>query len=385
MDVASTATFYVKLPLRFNVSVRNNYMRLIIDIGHPAHVHLFKYVAMSFIERKQAVIFTFRERQHVSDLLEYYGFEKYSFGSSYTSVIGKLIGLFIFDYKMVLRSIKFKPTLFLSHGSIYAAHASFLINVPHVSLQDTFNMEQLRLSLPFTDTILTGDYVHYKLGKKELTYPGYHELAYLHPNVFNPDIKVVQKLNLKNNENYAIIRFVAWNASHDIGNKGLLLDNKIRLVLSLEKHLRVFISSEGKLPHSMLKYQISINPEDMHSALYYAHLFVGESPTMASEAACLGTPAVYINDSQLGYTNELANRYGLVYCYTGSESDQLDAINKAISLARDIEIKTHLLPIRDKLLQDKVDVSSFLVWFIDNYPKSINEVKYKTIDFRRFK
>jgi len=37
------------------------------------------------------------------------------------------------------------------------------------------------------------------------------------------------------------------------------------------------------------------------------------------------------------------------------------------------------------MLEDKIDVTAFWIWFIDNYPESVKEVKAKDFDFGRFK
>jgi len=37
------------------------------------------------------------------------------------------------------------------------------------------------------------------------------------------------------------------------------------------------------------------------------------------------------------------------------------------------------------MLADKIDVSAFLIWFVENYPESVKEVKRKDFDFGRFK
>jgi len=33
---------------------------------------------------------------------------------------------------------------------------------------------------------------------------------------------------------------------------------------------------------------------------------------------------------------------------------------------------------RDNMLKDKIDLTAFLLWIVNNYPKSINEVKNKS-------
>ncbi|OQC48959.1 MAG: hypothetical protein BWX57_01133 [Tenericutes bacterium ADurb.Bin024] len=256
---------------------------------------------------------------------------------------------------------------------------------PHIALEDTFNMEQVKLSMLFTDIVLTGDYPHPSLGKKEIKYPGYHELAYLHPNVFTPDESVLDILRVKQGEKYAIVRFVAWKASHDIGHCGISYENKIKLVNTLSKHLRVFISSESELPKELKKFQINVPAEQMHNALAFAQLFVGESGTMASECACLGVPSVYLDNKGRGYTDDLEKFYGLVFNYNETIKDQLAAIKKAEELALKQNTKEEYLPKREKFLADKIDVSAFLIWFVENYPEFVKETRAKDFDFGRFK
>jgi len=359
-------------------------MKILIDIGHPAHIHLFKNFAWRMQERGHKILFTCRDRECVLQLMRVYKFVYDNFGKHYSSVQGKIFGLLKNELQMLNTAIQFKPDLFLSHGSTIAAFTSFIMHKPHIAFEDTFNMEQVKLSMPFTDVVLTGDYSHPSLGKKEIKYPGYHELAYLYPNVFTPDESVLEILGMKKGEKYAIVRFVAWEASHDIGHSGISYENKIKLVKTLSRHLHVFISSEMELPEELKNYQINIPPEQMHNALAFAHLFIGESSTMATESAVLGTPSIYINDSKLEYTNDLAN-YGLLYSYMESEYDQIAAIKKAEELALKQNVKEEYLPRREKMLADKIDVSAFLIWFVENYPESVNEVKRKDFDFGRFK
>jgi predicted glycosyltransferase len=359
-------------------------MRILIDIGHPAHVHLFKNFVMEMRKKGHKVLLTCIDREFILYLLNLYNFDYYNFGKHYKSISGKVLGLVKNEFKMLIISLKFRPDLFLCHGSAKAAFTSLLLNKPHIAFEDTFNMEQVRLYLPFTDVILTGDYPHTSLGKKEIKYPGYHELAYLHPNVFTPDESVLEILGMKKGEKYAIVRFVAWEASHDIGHSGISYENKVKLVQTLSQHLRVFISSEKELPEELKKYQINIPPEQMHNALAFAHLFIGESGTMASESAVLGTPAIFINNQHFGCIDDQAN-YGLLFIYSESENDQISAIKKAEEIAIKKNVKEDYLAKKEKMLADKIDVSAFLIWFIENYPESVKEVKRRDFDFGRFK
>lgn len=358
-------------------------MRYLIDIGHPAHVHLFKNVAWKLQETGNIVLFTCRDREHVIHLLKTYGFVYKNFGKHYKTLKGKIYGLAKNEMQMINTALSFKPDIFISHGSTIAAHASFFIGKPHIALEDTFNMEQVRLSMPFTDVVLTGDYPHPSLGKKDIQYPGYHELAYLHPNVFTPEEGVLESLGVKKGERYAIVRFVAWNASHDVGHKGLSNESKFKLIEELSSILKVFISSEADLPENLSKYQIRIAPEQMHNALTMAHLFVGESGTMASEAAILGTPAIFMNDKHFGCIDDQIS-YGVLHQFSESKEDQLRFVDKALELAR-LKDKDSCIKAARKMLDKKISVSDFLFWFVQNYPGSEQEMRKGNFDFHRFK
>ena len=361
-------------------------MKVLIDIGHPAHVHLFKHFAWLMQDKGHEIFFTCRDKEFEIYLLKKYGFLFKSFGRKYVSKIGKIWGLINFDIKELLTGLKFKPDIFLSHGSIYAAHAAYLLRTPNIALEDTFNFEQLRLSLPFYDVVLTSDYDHPLIfNKKNVSYAGYHELAYLHPNRFRPDKKILSELGVNEGEKYVVMRFVAWQASHDFGNKGFSLENQFRAVREFEKHARVFISSESKLPDELLQYKIPVKPDRMHDAIAYATLLFGESSTMAEEAAMLGVPAIYLSSISTHYTNHLENKYGLVVNFSNSLEDQSLAIAKGLDLLTHTGVKLDWQKCRDRLLSERIDVTAFMVWFVENFPDSIRIMKQDPSYQQRFK
>lgn len=359
-------------------------MNILIDIGHPAHVHLFKHFALEMEKRGHQLLFTCREKEFNIDLLKTYSFAFKTFGKKYQSRFGKLYGMVEFGIKEFLAGLKFKPDILLSHGSIYAAHASFFLRKPHISLEDTYNFEQLRLYLPFSKAVLTGDYEHPSLGKKEIRYAGYHELAYLHPNYFRSDKNVLDLMGIKEKDKYVILRFVAWKATHDYGHKGITYVNKIKAIQKFEKYAKVFISSEAELPIDFKKYKIKIAPHKMHDALAFASLLFGESSTMAEECAMLGVPSIFLNDKGTCYTNHLEEDYGLLFNYTESEEDQIKAIAKGVELLQ-TDNRLEWQKRRDKMLADKIDVTAFLVWFVENYPKSAEEMRRNPEFQYRFK
>ena len=325
------------------------------------------------------LFFTCRDRQHIIALLEHEGFEYECFGKNYKTRTGKIRGLFAFTSNLITLSRKQKPDIFLSHSSMYAAFAAFITGKPHISFEDTFNFEQIRLYKPFTKAILTGDYPHPLQSRKVIRYSGYHELAYLHPKRFTPDDSVLQDLEVKPGEKYVIMRFVSWHASHDIGQKGICYDNKLKAIQAFSQYAKVFISSEEKLPEELKKYQIKIKPWKMHDALAGASLLFSESATMASETAVLGTPALFLDNIGRLYTKELEDKYLLCFNYSQSENDIQKAIQKGVKLLQSEGIKEQWQRKIDTMLKDKIDVTAFLIWFFENWPESFKSMKKNPI------
>ena len=109
-----------------------------------------------------------------------------------------------------------------------------------------------------------------------------------------------------------LLRLVSWNASHDIGERGLSWDAVRRVCARLGSAAHVLISSEADLPGDLRPYAYAGDTAQIHHVMGHCAGFFGESATMASECAVLGVPAVYAALTGRGYTDEQERRYGLV-------------------------------------------------------------------------
>jgi uncharacterized protein len=348
-------------------------MRILIDIGHPAHVHYFRNLAAIFLERGSEVIFTTRDKEVAIQLLEHYNLQYVNFGRPFKSRAGKIFGLLWFTLKMLKVALKFKPDMFLN-ATQYSALVAWLLRKPHISIEDTYNFEQVRLYMPFTSAVLTGSYTHPDLGKKQVKYSGYQESAYLHPARFTPDPDFRQVLGVGIKEKYVILRFVAWGASHDYGHKGVALENKIKAVKEFANFAKVFISAEGSLPEELETLRLKISPEKMHHVLAFASLIFSESATMVSEAAVLGVPGIYIDSTGRYYTRD-QERFGMVFNFSESLADQEKAIAKGVELLMLGDIRGDFRDRHRRMLSGKIDVTAFFVWFVANFPSSMKEMK----------
>lgn len=360
-------------------------MKILIDISHPSDVHLFKNFAWIMKRKGHEILFTTRQKEVTIELLNYYKLNYINIGSHFKNLSKKLWGMFKFDYMIYKIAKKFKPDLFLSMASIYASHTSFILKKPHIAFDDSEPVpEHQLLYIPFTKIIFTPKAFKKNFGHKQIRYAGFKEMAYLHPKYFKPNPSSLSSLGINRNEKYALLRFVSFRASHDIGIKGFSDKNKIYAVKELHKHGKVFISSEDKPPKELEKHIIKIPPTQLHDALFYASLFMGDSQTMATESALLGTPAIRCN-TWVGTRREMSNfielerQYKLLINFHIKEQNK--AIERAVNYFKEDGLKKEWQQRRQKLFEEKIDVTAFLVWFIDEYPKSLKIVK-KTPDYQ---
>jgi predicted glycosyltransferase len=321
-------------------------------------------------EKGHKFIVIARNKEITFELLKNLGIPFYKRGKGGSNLLTKILYIPVADIYIFRKALTFKPDIFLSFSSTYAAHASKIYGKPHVTLDDTEHAKfELLMYPPFTDTILNPSCFNKNLGHKQILFNSYIELLYLHKKYFSPNPKVLEMLGIKQNEDFAIVRFVSWNASHDITQKGLTNEEKIELVKYLSERIKVFVSSEGKLPTAIEKFKFSIPPEYMHDALSFACIYVGEGGTTASEAALLGTPAVYINNLSMGYIED-EKKAGLLFQSTNSKKIK-EYIESIFLLNKQNIFKDRL----KNLMENKINPTSFLVWFIENYPLSVKIMK----------
>lgn len=343
-------------------------MRLLISVSHPAHVHLFKNLIWILEKKGHDVEIIARNKEMCTNLLDIYGFEYNIISSAPNSFLGMGIEL-LYRIKRFTSVIKrYNPDLILSGMDPSLAIASKICGKKYISLADTEHAKLvINLALPFTDVVLTPSCFKKDFGSKQIRYEGYHELAYLHPNLFQPNSDILSEIGLTENDPYIVMRFVSWGASHDIDHKGFTLEDKKNAVKAFEKYGRVFITSEATLPPELDKYRITISPEKVHDLLYYATLLYGESATMASECAVMGTHAIFCDYAGRGYTDEEEEKYDLVYNFKNEETMGKESLSKAIELLKNPNLKIDGRKKREILLKDKIDVTAFMTRFVEQY------------------
>lgn len=338
-------------------------MHILIDISHPAHVHFFKHAIRIWQERGHRVQITARDKDVALQLLQDYHLPYKSLSKKGSGYFGLAFELVQHETRLITVARKFRADVILDIGGTFIVHAGKLLGIDTVVFSDT---EHAKLSnfitFPFATYICTPDSYKDELGKKHIKYPGYQELAYLHPNHFTPDPNILSLAGLDRNESYFVLRFVSWGASHDFGQKGMRNDDKVKLVKGLADYGKVLITSEGVLPEALEPFKIKVSPKHVHDLLYYARMYIGEGATMATESAILGTPSVYINPLGSGNLDELIHKYQLIYHYPDGQY----AIEEVMELAKTVDLKALHKTRQDIMLKDKVDVTNWMVDFVES-------------------
>lgn len=330
---------------------------ILIDVGHPAHVHLFRNAAQDWQEQGHRVLFSALDREMILYLLQVYNLP---YRVTYKRRRGKLalmVELMVRTLTTTWIARQFKADLFVSFGNPTVGLPARLMGKPYIALTDTEHAtEQHALFKPLATIIATPTVFNRDLGPKQVRYPGFHELAYLHPDEFTPDPNELTPLGLKPDDSFFVARFVAWGATHDVGQRGFSLSEKRELLRELSAYGRVLLSVEGNVDPEFAPFITQFAPEKIHHYLAFATMYIGEGGTMASEAAILGTPSIYVNTLTMGYILN-ARDYGLLYlCPTGE-----DALQRMRELIVMPDLKQVWAQRRQRFLSEKINTTKWLV------------------------
>ena len=341
-------------------------MRVLIDILHPAHVHIFRNLVTELQARGHEVRLTMRDKDVARELLDEYGFH-------YDVISQQQRGLALAG-EFMLRNARlwdvverFRPHFLagaMGPSIAVVGRLRRLLRRDPVRVVVFYDTERAPLTnsfvYPLADYVCTADCYSAPVRGNHLTYPGYQQLAYLHPSRFTADPEVVRSVGVDPTSRYYVVRFVSYQATHDLSTSGLTNRKKIELVRVLSEHGRVIVTSERALPAELEPYRLKLPAREMHHVLAFARLLVGESATMASEAAVLGVPAVYISPQRRGFTDDQERRYGLVHNFNESRYHE-DWMSTVTALAADEKLGERAREARARLLREKIDVTGWML------------------------
>ena len=347
-------------------------MKAMICFTHPAWVHQFHHIIWRMRERGDELMCFVAEKDGNSLLLEKYGIPYIRCAKSTGKNPVEKAYLFLkLTAQFTLAALRFKPDIMIGRAAPMLSVASWICRKPHIIYEDTeVSKFSLRICKRLSTKIITPRTFLTDLGPAQERLDTYKELFYLHPSVFTPDKQKLRDVGFNPDEPYILVRFVAWNASHDIGRRGLDDAGKVELVEKLSKYGRVYVSSEGHVPEALKPLLLKTPYELIHHVLAFARLVYSEGATMASEAVVLGTHALYVNTIVSGSTKEQAERFQLLYNFNVGEDRYEKAAAKAIELLENPDLVELGHEKQQKLLSEKVDINQYYLEEMDRLVKT---------------
>lgn len=271
-------------------------MLILKERGHSIHV----------VARDKDVLLSVLEEEKVDYIV---------FGVHKKNILMKLLAVWIIlcKYYRIIRVVK--PDIIISKASFYSALLAKLTGCKSIIFPDSeVVLLTNKVVVPLVDKIVTPETFELDYGKKHVKIPGFFENCYLHPDIVDFSSEKLEVLKLE--RPYVILRFIGWAANHDIGKQGITNENKEKIVEMLESKYHVYISSEKPLPDKLKKYSLKIPASLIHYVLHNANLYIGDSQTMATEAALLGTPAIrtnsFVGSNDMSNFKILESKYGLL-------------------------------------------------------------------------
>jgi hypothetical protein len=348
-------------------------MEIAFFINTPAQVHFFRNIIRTLKRKGHEVKILARNYGETCYLLNAFRISHFNYADIPKSKYGKifLLPYHIFSAYRYLK--KFNVDLVVGTG-IYSVYTSILLRKPNIIFIDAVSTKtELNIIKQFTNAIISTANLTSDFGERHIRINSFKEVSYLHPKYFSPDKTILNQLNLDENDNFALLRVNAFDATHDFGVSGFTLNECRILINELKKYGRVFISSEASLPEDLSNYILRIPKEKIHDILYYAKILIADTGTMVNEAALLGTPAIchHPKGKKIGYFIELEQKYNLIFTY----DDSKELIKKTIDLLTQQDLKKEWKAKKERLINEKIDIHLFMTWFIEQFPDSFKKMK----------
>lgn len=346
-------------------------MRVLFDIQHPAQVHLFRPAIRALQAHGDRTLVTSREKEMTTTLLDAFDIDHVPLSTRSGGLASAALELGVREARTFWRAHEFDPDVVVSRTSPPAVHAARLCGCPSVVVTDTDLGKTLpgravqMVTLPLASVVCRPPELDLPVSASKQVEMGLQELAYLHPERFTPDAEALAEYGVDTDEPYSVVRLAGWDAYHDVGEGGLSKATAAALVETLADHGTVYLSSENSISDSLGAEPLPVPPHRIHDLLYYASLYVGDSGTMSTEAAMLGTPAVRTN-SAVGGDDErvfraLESEYGLLF----SHADERAALQRVEELLEGGVPREEWRRRRERFVRDGSDVTAQLLGVIE--------------------
>jgi uncharacterized protein len=343
-----------------------NIMRILFDIGHPAHLNFFRNAIIILQSKGNEIIISYLQRGKVPKIVqkEYPGFRLFPIGvhkgTKVSIILQANILRFIQHFNLRLRE---KYDIGVSVNSIPLGAVCKLTGIPNIQFDDDIERKlNVYLERKTANSVIFPEFVG---GQKWFkTYCGLKEWAYLSPKYFKPNIKVLETYNLTEKK-YIFVREVD-TGSFNYGNQ------KANLIASVAAYFpadyEVVLSLENKnFIDKFPKDWILLNEpvEDIHSLIYFSKFLISSGDSMAREGGMLGIPSIYCGIREMKANNILIQKDILKHIFINEVPDYLVKYKWESVFPQD--------EFRGKLLSDWDDVTELIIKEIEYFIKKIKQ------------
>lgn len=338
--------------------------KFLFYMGHPAHYHNFKHSIRLLLAEGHSVKVVARGKDVLFDLLSTENWDLVRLPArSGSGKAGMVLGIIKRELTLYRIARRYCPGLMIG-TDLVITHVGRLLKIPTIVVnEDDSHAVPLmaRYAFPYATAVLAPFCCDQKpANHKKIGYAGYHELAYLHPDFFKPDRGELPS-EFRENKVYFILRFASLHAHHDEGRRGITDELAMKLIELLEPHGQVYITSERPFAERLEKYRLPVAPDKMHQVMAHASMYIGDSQTMAAEAAVLGIPSIRFNDfvGELSYLEELEHTYQLTRGIRTSQPSRL--IQTVSDWLSDNSIDIKWRKRKEEMLNKTISVTPFWV------------------------
>ncbi len=355
-------------------------MNYLFFFVHPSKFHVFKKTINHLKNNGHNVEILITSKDVLEELVKNEGW-------NYTNIfpegrkfknVSPYISAGVNFFRTIFRLYKYcrnkKYDLFITDDLL--VYIGKLRKIPTIAFtdDDITIVKQFSIILKFANYILAPTITNLgKYNKKKIAFDGYKELAYLHPNQFTPNLELVK--NIIPEKDFFILRLVSLTAYHDVGKSGINKEKAIKIINLLGHYGKVYISAERELSAELEEFRLKIEPHQLKDVLSQAKVYIGDSQTMSSEAAVMGVPSFRLNDfvGKIGVMDEKDDVYKLSKSYKTTEFSELLKDLESSLKGDDFSLK--IKENQKKMLSEKVDLTSFMIWLLENYPDSIKTIE----------
>jgi hypothetical protein len=339
-------------------------LRVLVDIKHPAEVHFFGPLIQHLHSRNDSVLVTIHNKFAVAELLASKGIEYRKISEVWNGPWGIVATAGVRSLKILKLARNFRPHVMVARVGAEIGLVGRMLRIPAISFDENeYASVQLTATRVLAHVLCTGMGYEKPLGKKQRRFHALPQFTYTHPARFSPSMAGLQFDGFDPTRPYVVLRLGAWSALHDIGKRGMSEEDALRLVEHLSPHARVLVSRADGLPPRLRPYGHNVPTDRNLDLLAFASLYIGEGGSMAAEAACLGTPALWVSPIECGYLNVLAEKYGLIE----KISDPGKVRERAEAWLCQPALRERAAEGHRRLLADSEDPLEFMVKVVDEY------------------